>query len=190
MLWYMILIYFSSTEKRTTIAIPFLDKERPDILRMTFTLLSGSGWDGQVWMPVVFMVFVALVLDVMMKDVEGFQDGCIDPPLTNTLVEDGGHHLSCITLPQIEHIKLGGQELSQLDGTLNKDYGYRAYHEHEMLLVHLEWVVLVGVVLVVAIFDMVEFEAALLDECQQQQLLLQVPMVLDRAALDSCDYDE
>ncbi|KAK0467488.1 hypothetical protein IW261DRAFT_1426087 [Armillaria novae-zelandiae] len=165
------------------------------------SLLAAVGWDGQVWMPAVFMVFVALVLDMIMKDVEGFQDGCVDPPLTNTLVEDGGHHLSCITLPQIEHVELGGQELSQLDGhrkyslsvgnrSINKDYGYRAYREHKMLLVHLEWAVLVGVVLVVAIFDMVEFEAALLDECQQQWLLLQVPMVLDQAVLDSCDYDK
>ncbi|KAK0476006.1 hypothetical protein EDD18DRAFT_1115671 [Armillaria luteobubalina] len=137
------------------------------------SLLAAVGWDSQVWMPAAFVVFVVLVLDVTMKDVEGFQDSCVDPLLMNMLVEDGGHRLSCLNLPQIEHIELGRQELSQLGSTLVRGQigesveVKQAYHEHETLLVHLEWVVLVEVVLVVAIFDMVEFGAGLLDERQQ-----------------------
>ncbi|KAK0474641.1 hypothetical protein IW261DRAFT_1422929 [Armillaria novae-zelandiae] len=136
------------------------------------SLLAAVGWDGQAWMPAVFVVFVALVLDVMMKDVEGFQDGCINPPPTNTLVEDGGHHLSCITLPQIEHVELGGQELSQLDKLTANTKCCLCTWSGQCLwgwywwLQYLTWWNL------------------------RLNFLMNVPMVLDQAALDSCNYDK
>ncbi|KAK0498045.1 hypothetical protein EDD18DRAFT_1104533 [Armillaria luteobubalina] len=153
-------------------------------------------WHDETWMPVAFAVFAVpmeLVLDMMRKAVEGFQDGCVNPPLTkNTLMDQGAHRLSSLNLLRIEHVEWGGQELVRLGGALVKG---QAYRERETLVVYLEWAALAGVLLV-AILEVVNLGAALLDEhrrqqqaLQSQQVLQPVPELLGQAAHDFCDYD-